>query len=276
MKTNSDSTIARRLRNGETLYGLIVKMPGPATVEQCGYAGFDFVVLDTEHGAAGSEILEHHLRAADSAGIEAVVRVGSSEPVEVLRALDAGASGIVVPHVNDVAAARAAVRAAHYPPAGTRGLAVSTRAGRHGANSVKNHVRYALENTLVVVQVEHAEALDHVPEIASSDRVDAVFLGPSDLAMSLGHPGNPGHKSVAAAIDRVARAVAEADGVALCVLAGSEEEACVWEGRGARVVLFSVTALLGERLDQVVSRLRAKEPSPLHADADSTGDGMGS
>lgn len=273
MNRNPARTLARRLRGGETLYGLIAKMPGPATVEQGGHAGFDFVMLDTEHGAAGSDMLEHHVRAADSAGIETLVRVGGPEPVETLRALDAGASGVVVPHVNDAAAAQAAVRAAHYPPVGTRGLAVSTRAGRHGANGAKYHVEWALENTLVVVQVEHAEALDHVSDIAGSRHVDAIFLGPSDLAMSLGHPGNPGHETVAEAIDRVAEAVADVDGAVLCVLVNSEEEARVWEDRGARMILFSATALLGERLSRAMDRLRSADPNLLPADADAIADG---
>lgn len=263
----SGQGVAARLRNGGTVYGLLTKMPGPAIVELGGHAGFDLVVIDTEHGAAGSEILEHHLRAADSAGIEAIVRVGTPEPIETLRALDAGASGVIVPHVNDAAAAEAAVRAAHYPPVGERGLAVSTRAGRHGLSPVGEHVERALGDTLVVVQVEHTEALDHVHEIASSERVDAVFLGPSDLSISLGHPGDSAHPEVVAAIDRVVKGVVGA-GAALCVLAGTEEEARSWEARGARMVLFSATALLGGRLKQVVSELRSTwaSPSPVRAD----------
>jgi 4-hydroxy-2-oxoheptanedioate aldolase len=251
-----------------TVYGLLTKMPGPAIVELGGHAGFDLVVIDTEHGAAGSEDLEHHLRAADSAGVEAIVRVGAPEPIETLRALDAGASGVIVPHVNDAAAAEAAVRAAHYPPVGERGLAVSTRAGHHGLSPVDEYVERALEDTLVVVQVEHAEALDNVHEIASSKRVDAVFLGPSDLSISLGHPGDTTHPDVAAAIDRVVEGVVGAGGAALCVLAGSEEEARSWEAKGARMVLFSASALLGGRLKQVLSELKPAGTGlpPAHAD----------
>lgn len=254
-----DGNFAARVRAGETLYGLLVKMPAPATVELGGYVGFDFVVLDTEHGVADSGVLEHHVRAADSAGVASLVRVGSVEPVETLRALDAGAAGIIFPHVNDAAGARAAVRAAHYPPVGKRGFAVSTRAGRYGQKDVAEHARSALENTAVVVQVEDAEALDHVSGIASSERVDAIFLGPNDLSLSLGHPGDLAHPKVAAAVERVVDSVKETQGAALCVLAGSEQEARGWEALGARLVLFSATALLGERLGQIVASLRSKE-----------------
>lgn len=254
-----DGGFAARVRTGETLYGLFVKMPAPAIVELGGYVGFDFIVLDTEHGVADSAMLEHHVRAADGAGVASLVRVGSSEPIETLRALDAGATGIVFPHVNDAVDARAAVSMAHYPPVGRRGFAVSTRAGRYGQNGVAEHARLALENTVVVVQVEDAEALDHVSDIASSERVDAIFLGPNDLSLSLGHPENPSHPEVAAAVDKVVDAVNETNGTALCVLAGSEREARGWEERGARLVLFVATTLLGERLGQVIADLRSGE-----------------
>lgn len=248
--------LAARLRDGETLYGLLVKMPAPAIVELGIHAGFDFVVLDMEHGAADYDSLEHHLRAADGAGAGALVRVGTPEPIETLRALDAGATGVIVPHVNDTASARAAVRAAHYPPFGERGFAVSTRAARQGISTIAEHLKDALENTLVVVQAEHARALDHVRDIASTKGVDAVFLGPNDLALSLGHPGEPDHPSVVAATERIVEMVLDSD-AALCVLVKSEREARVWENRGARLILFLATALLGERLRQIVE---ARQP----------------
>jgi 4-hydroxy-2-oxoheptanedioate aldolase len=254
-----DDGFAARVRAGKTLYGLLVKMPAPAIVELGGYIGFDFVVLDTEHGVSDSSVLEHHVRAADGAGVASLVRVGSSEPIETLRALDAGATGIVFPHIHDAVDAQAAVRTAHYPPVGKRGFAVSTRAGRHGQNGVAEHARLALENTVVVVQVEDAAALEHVTDIASLERVDAIFLGPNDLSLSLGHPGNLNHPEVMAAVDKVVASVNEIDGTALCVLAGSEREARGWEERGARLVLFVAIALLGERLGQVITDLRSGE-----------------
>lgn len=258
-----EGTLASRLGAGQTVYGLLTKMPGPAAVELGGHVGFDFVVVDTEHGAAGSDMLEHHLRAADAAGVEALVRVGTPEPIETLRALDAGATGVIVPHVNDGAAARAVVRAAHYPPVGERGLAVSTRAGRQGTSPVSEHVERALKNTVVVVQVEHASALDNLEEIAASDRVDAVFLGPSDLSISLGYPGDTEHPVVMAAIDRVVEAVVGSGAAALCVLAGSADEARSWRGRGARMILFSASAVLAESLGRIVGDLRPGSVAPI-------------
>jgi 4-hydroxy-2-oxoheptanedioate aldolase len=135
-------------------------------------------------------------------------------------------------------------------------------------------VERALKNTVVVVQVEHASALDNLEEIAASDRVDAVFLGPSDLSISLGHPGDTGHPEVVAAIARVVEAVVGSGSAALCVLAGSEEEARAWEERGARLLLFSATALMGERLKRVVSRLRPTRENAAGLRSDQHPDGQ--
>lgn len=256
---NHEPSVAERLRRGETVYGLLTKMPSTAIVELGGHVGFDFVVLDTEHGAAGSDSLEHHIRAADAVGTETVVRVGAPEPIDTLRALDAGASGVIVPHVNDAEAAGRAVRVAHYPPKGERGLAVSTRAGRQGMSDVKDHIGRALENTMVIVQVEHTEALENISEIASAEHINAIFLGPSDLSLSLGHPGEMDHPSVISAIDLITRTVVAADSTKLCVLASSEEEARDWEEKGARMILFSASALLGERLKHLSDELNLKQ-----------------
>lgn len=258
MRRRAFGTLAGRLRDGETLYGLLTKMPNPAALEMAGHVGFDFGIIDTEHGIADSEILEHHLRAADSVGIEILVRVGSAEKIESLRALDAGAAGIIVPHVNDAEGAEAAVGAAHYPPVGERGLAVSTRAGGHGSSPVAEHVRDALEDTLVVVQVEHADALENLEEITTCDHVDVVFLGPNDLAISLGYPGDMSHPEVMDAVEHVVQTVAKGDVAALCVLANSEAEAHVWKDRGARVILFSATAVLHTCLTRII--VNAKRP----------------
>jgi 4-hydroxy-2-oxoheptanedioate aldolase len=260
-------TLAARLRAGEPLLGLVAKMPAPAVIETAGHAGFDFAVIDTEHGVADTGSVEHHLRAADSAGLAALVRVGANQPIDILRALDAGAAGIVVPHVNDSGDAHAAVRAAYYPPHGDRGLAVSTRAGRQGLASIEEHVRHATDNTLVVVQLEDAGALTHAGELARTDRVDAVFIGPTDLSISLGYPGQPGHPEVVAAIDRIAEEVVAAERAALCVLVSSEDEAQVWRSRGARLLLFSAAALLSERLASVVRGVRMGE-APLARQTD--------
>ena len=245
--------LAERVLGDEPVQGLIVKMPAPSIVEMAAYAGFDFVLIDAEHGVADGAELEHHIRAADAAGVPSVVRVGDLSAIDILRALDAGATGVVIPHVGDAEAATKAVRCAHYPPFGTRGLAVSTRAGHQGGLALREHLARADRTTLVLVQVEDADAVTHIDEIVDVDRLDGVFLGPTDLSISLGHPGALDHPAVAAAIDRVTDAVVSRGAPALCVLAQDEEDRAAWLARGARIVLFAAHSLFNGRLREVAA-----------------------
>lgn len=256
--------LAERLRSGDRLVGVVVKMPGAAMIETAGNTGFDLVVIDAEHGAGDTALLEDHLRAAEAVGIAALVRVGSNSEIEILRALDAGAVGIVVPHVGDGPAAEQAVRAAHYPPTGRRGLATSTRAGRYGLVGLGDHVRRANAETTVVVQIEDVAAVPHAAEIAGRTGVDAVFLGPTDLSMSLGRPGELDHPEVAAAIDAIVDATVSADGAALCVFASDERSAARWYDRGAQIVLFGGPAIVSRSFKDLITAVRASATPAAH------------
>ena len=251
--TETTLPLAARIAGGDTAYGVIVKMPSPAVVELVGHTGFDLVVIDTEHGPADGGELEHHLRAADSVGVAALVRVGSNDPLSILRALDAGAAGVIVPHVSHAEDAEAAVRAAHYPPAGTRGLSVSTRAGRHGTLPLHQHLADAAATTIVVAQVEDKGAVAHSAQIAATPRLNAVWIGPSDLSLSLGLPGQLDHPAVAGAIDEIAADVTASSGCALCVLVDTVEQAAAWGARGARMVLFNSTTILAQQLQNLAA-----------------------
>jgi 4-hydroxy-2-oxoheptanedioate aldolase len=250
--------LARRLRDGEPLIGLIAKLPCAAQIETAGHVGFDFVVLDTEHGPANGLELEHHLRAAAAVDLPALVRTSSGAAGEILAALDAGAVGVVVPHVRDASDARAVVSAAHYPPVGRRGLAVSTRAGRYGATPLDEHLRAAAEQTCVVVQIEDAEAVPRADEILAVEGIDAVLVGTTDLALSYGRPGTPLHPEVEEAVDAILRAAAAAGRAALTV-AASTEEAVAWRARGVSGLLAVSTALVHSAFSTAARALQAEE-----------------
>lgn len=258
--TDTRHPLAARIAGGETAYGVIIKMPSPALIELVGHAGFDLVVIDTEHGAADNTELEHHLRAADSAGIPVLVRVGSNDPLSILRALDAGAVGVIVPHVSDPEHAQAAVRAAHYPPEGSRGLALSTRAGCHGTVPLHKHLADAAASTIVIAQVEDQHAIPHSAQIAGTPRLNAVWIGPSDLSLSLGLPGQLDHPTVVGAIDQIAAQVTASSRCALCVLVESVEQAASWRQRGARIVLFNSTAILANQLRKIADLIGGDAP----------------
>jgi len=236
------SALADRIRAGDRVRLLFLKMPCPADVEIAAHAGFDGVILDTEHGPPGAVELEHHLRAADAAGIPALVRVGSLSPPAILTALDAGATGIVIPHVKNTDEAADAVQAAHYPPRGRRGLALSTRAGRYGALSVLEHLKRAREQTLVIVQIEDAPAVPRARESLAVDGIDGVLIGATDLSISLGHPGEPAHPEVAAAVADI-REAARTTGVAAATVVANPAQATEWFGAGGSVAVFVASQL---------------------------------
>ncbi|MGW3950254.1 HpcH/HpaI aldolase family protein [Streptomyces sp. NPDC004752] len=254
--TETKPPLASRIAADDAVSGLIVKMPCAQVVELAGHLGFDFVLIDTEHGLSDSAELEHHLRAADAAGISALVRIGSNDPLSVLRALDAGATGVVVPHISTQAEARAAVSAAHYPPHGSRGLALSTRAGRSGTISIQQHLADAAASTVVVAQAEDIEAVDNIGAIVETDRLNAVWFGPSDLSMSLGRPGELHHPEVSAAIDKIVESVLAAPACRLAVLVDTVEDAMQWRARGASMLLFNHTTILHNGMRSIVEGFR--------------------
>ena len=252
----TERSLRRRLLDGETVYGLVIKAPAPALVEMCAAAGFEFAFIDGEHGSGEALELEHHVRAAESFGMSAVVRVGSHHPGEILRALDIGAEGIIVPHVNTRAEAEAIVQAAHYPPIGRRGLATTTRAGRHTFSNLKEHLRSAEENTFLAVQVEDPEAIEHVEEIASVPYINCVFIGPADLSLGLGHPGESEHPTVVAAFNRICNAVSSKPNVRLGTFARDAKDAQGWTAKGASFVALASTLLIAQKFREVVAELK--------------------
>jgi 4-hydroxy-2-oxoheptanedioate aldolase len=189
----------------------------------------------------------------------AVVRVASHHPSEILRALDIGAEGIIVPHVNTREEAEAVVKAAHYPPIGRRGLATTTRAGRHAFCNLKEHLRSAEENTFIAVQVEDPEAIEQVAEIASVRYIDCVFIGPADLSIGLGYPGETNHPIVVKAFDRICDPVASKPNVKLGAFARDAQDGYAWTRKGASFVALASTLLIAQKFREVVDDLQSAD-----------------
>jgi 4-hydroxy-2-oxoheptanedioate aldolase len=186
------------LHEGRVQIGLWSSLCSPLVAEVIGGAGFDWIVIDSEHAPNELPDVVRQLQALAAESVEPVVRISISDPVAIKRYLDAGARSLLVPMVNGAAAASAVVAATRYPPAGIRGVATAHRASRFGR--VKDYLGSAAEALCVLVQLETREALRNLEEIASVEGVDGLFIGPSDLAADLGHLGNPGHPDVQAAI----------------------------------------------------------------------------
>jgi 4-hydroxy-2-oxoheptanedioate aldolase len=200
-----------KLAAGEPALGLSVMIPSAQIVEMAGGLGFDWVLIDCEHGTISLETMELMIMAAEAGGITPIVRPRSNRAQDILEAMDRGAAGVQVPHVASRADAVAAVEAVKFHPMGRRGLAAGTRASGYGyRGSAGDFVAAANRETLVCVQIEDEAAIGHVDEILGVEGVDVFFIGPSDLSQSMGHPGNPKAAPVAEAIDSTLRKIVAA------------------------------------------------------------------
>ena len=178
-----------RIHSGETLIGAFADLGSPLSVELLGRAGFDWTVIDLEHGAATEADLLALLYAAETTPMTPIVRVPSAERLRVGRALDLGAAGIMLPQLQSAAEVRDAVRYLRYPPVGQRGVALRTRGADLGAVGHADLARVINERIVGVVQVEAASTVAEADQIAALDEVDVLFVGPADLTHNLGIPG---------------------------------------------------------------------------------------
>ncbi len=225
-----DTRLPAMLRSGNLLRGAFNSLPSPAVVEMCAYAGFDFIVLDNEHGSADLETTEHMLRAARASGIVPIVRCFESD---IARILDMGASGVKIPMVNTAQQARALVQKVRYPGVGQRGSAFSSRAAGYGAFGGAEHTRRSNEGIALIVMVETPQAVANAAEIASVEGVDAVFVGPNDLAHAMGFGNDWSAAPVVAAIEQALRAISGAGKCAGTIALTLEHEA-MYSAWGAR------------------------------------------
>lgn len=198
----------RALKDGRQQIGLWNSLPGTVVAELLATCGFDWVVIDTEHSVTDVPDTLAMMQAMAPYRTQVVVRPASNDVVLIKRILDLGAQTLLIPYVQNADEARAAVAAMRYAPRGIRGVAGLTRASVFG--QVAGYHSRAEEELCLIVQVETAEALSRIPEIAAVDGVDALFIGPADLAASMGHVGDMRHPDVVAAIEAGVRAIVTA------------------------------------------------------------------
>ena len=200
-----DGAFRARVLAREFLSGFWLNLGSPVTAEMAGLAGFDWVMLDHEHGPGSESTILHQLQAVSATPAACLVRIAANEPPRFKRVLDAGAHGVMVPYVSTAADARAVVQAMRYPPRGTRGVAKLTRASAFGAR-FDEYFAHAHEWLVSLVQIETEEAVRNAAEIAAVDGVDVVFVGPMDLTTSMGIPGQYGDARFHDALGEVADA----------------------------------------------------------------------
>jgi 2-keto-3-deoxy-L-rhamnonate aldolase RhmA len=189
-------------RLGQPVRGTFLNLGNPLSVRMAAQMGFDWVLIDLEHGAGSEATLPNLLMAVEGTDCAPIVRVVSNSQDSIKRALDLGAVGVMVPYVSTAEQAAAAVSYTHYPPDGTRGVAGLTVATDYGLNTQQYH-REANEKVLTVVQIETALAIENAQAIAAVPGVDVLFVGPLDLSYNLGCPKNYDHDDHRAARDHV-------------------------------------------------------------------------
>ncbi len=196
-----------------TVAGPFVTLTDSAVVELVALAGFDLIVIELEHAAIDIQTLQHHVRAARAHDLGVLARVPGHDRGLLLRVLDAGVDGVLIPHVSSARAARDAVEAVRYPPIGHRGMGGGARSaayGAHGLGGVRELTEWLNANTVLAVMIEDTAAVEAIDEIAHVPGIDILHVGPSDLSASMGLIGTHDDPQLAAAIDRVQAAVAGA------------------------------------------------------------------
>jgi 4-hydroxy-2-oxoheptanedioate aldolase len=240
-----ENTLKSRLLAGEPAFGVQVDFAAPEIVEALGYLGFDWVFLDAEHGAISEEAALHMVRAAETAGIVPVVRVPRNEAATILRYLETGVMGVVVPQVGTAEEARRAVDAVRYPPLGRRGIGGSRASGFGFRQTLTEYRQQANEQLMVIPIIESAQGVAHLDEILTVDGIDAILVGPADLAASLGLPIDFRHPEVVRVVDDVLSRVCAAGRIAGVNPGSDGARARELTARGVRLFVTGVWAFLG-------------------------------
>jgi 4-hydroxy-2-oxoheptanedioate aldolase len=226
------------LASGRVAVGTLVQLPSAPVVEVLAQAGFDWLLIDTEHGPIDTEKLQAMIRATSETPATPVVRIASNLDWLAKRALDAGALGIMTPGVNSAGEALTAVRAVRYPPTGHRGFG-PTFAGLRWGLTASEYVQQANEAVMAIVQIEHCDAVARIDEILAVPGIDLALIGPYDLSGSMGLLGQVLHPEVQAAIDRALKAAKKA-GVPAGIFGATADEVNRYVAQGFQAILIGV------------------------------------
>ncbi|WP_124727034.1 HpcH/HpaI aldolase family protein [Staphylospora marina] len=226
----------KSIRDGKPVFGLFCSNPSPLTVEMIGAAGYDFVILDMEHTLMSPDTLQHMIRAAESFGITPLVRIPERSPALLLQVLDAGAQGVVIPHVRGREDVEQAVENCFYPPKGTRSLNGGRNAAFGGIPLLEAMER-ANREVMCIPMIEDREGVENIDEILEVDGISFVLEGAADLSASYGVPWKTDHPLVKNALSHVWER-ADRAGVPFCAIPRNREQMSMWWNRGVRVFVL--------------------------------------
>ena len=246
MRRRSYSTL---LDLGRPALGTWSQMHSAEAVDMVGEAGFDFTIIDCEHGAFGIETAENLMRACDAAVLVPLVRAPSADPRWIGRALDAGAAAVVVPGVPNAETTRTLVAAARFAPSGSRGACPCVRAGGHYIRDWRAYASAEDAEKGIIALVETAEGLADIDAICAVDGLLGLVIGPFDLSVSLGYRGDYRHRDVVAALDRMMAAAARSDLPVIAPIFDPDERAAraqrdEWLAKGAKLLVVGTDKIL--------------------------------
>ncbi len=254
MRTNS---LKRKLERGDTVLGPFVNCSYPAYIEIIGLAGFDFAIIDTEHGPLSIQTAEDLCRSAQGADTCPIVRVRANEPSLIQRALDIGSGGVQVPQIETRADADRVVRSAKYAPLGQRGLSYYTRAGDYVVSGIEGTTDRLNDEQMVIIHVEGVRGLENLDTILEVPHIDVVFLGPYDLSQSFGIPGQVNDRRVISGMEEAARKI-RAAGKWAGTFAGDAATAKRWIETGVQYISLGVdVGIFAAACRRLVDELRS-------------------
>lgn len=252
--------VKKKLQAGMVTAGAWLALASAATAEIFGLAGFDWLVIDMEHGAGDYMTLLGQLQALNGSRAVPLVRVTGNDPLVIKRVLDAGALGVVVPDVQTRMDAEAACQAVKYPPLGRRGISGNTRAAAYGMQESDLLMKTANDRTMVIVQIESPQAVKNLDEILEVTEVDVFFIGPRDLATSMGYFNDASHPEVIARISLIEQKVLSA-GKILGTVTSSWNQAQEKYARGYQFLsLLSDAAGLGKLSQDMMAKFKQHFP----------------
>jgi 4-hydroxy-2-oxoheptanedioate aldolase len=251
-----ENYLKRTLNEGKVVFGPFMKFTDPAAVEIMGFAGFDFVIIDAEHGPISMENAQNMIRAAESVNITPIIRVGSNDEVLILRALDIGAQGIEIPQINSKPDAVRAVKSVKYSPQGERGVCRYVRAANYSSMDKFKYFESANKETMIIAHIEGVQGINKLDEILSVSGIDVIFIGPYDLSQSLGIPGQVNNSLVVEKMKEVVTKCRE-NNIAVGTFADDIQTAKKWISLGVQYMSFSVdVGILYEVSKQIVEKLK--------------------
>jgi len=237
-------SIKQRLQKGEIVIGPWCTVPSPTLTNVIASSGMDFIIIDTEHSAINSETAENMIRAAKSEGMASFVRLGEKSALEALKALDSGAEGIIVPHIESVKDAQEVISFTKYHPFGQRGFSPFTRAGGYFPEDFEEHAKRQNEDNILTLLLEGKNGINDLERILELGNIDAIYIGAYDLSQSLGFPGQVDHPQVRKCMEECMKKIRNKNVAAGGYVAKSKDDIKWMVDIGMQIITYLVDASL--------------------------------